>query len=177
MARPQCSVYIAMSLDGFIARADGSIDWLLPMQQSGDDYGHTRFMDSIDAIVCGRKTHETALGFPAWPYRGKPCVVLSHREFVPHHGEERYEGPLDALIDRLGEDGVRRIYVDGAQVIHQFLAAGLVDDLTVSVVPLLLGEGLSLFGGGSECWLRLVESRAFASGLVQLEYRIDAAGG
>jgi dihydrofolate reductase len=95
MARPQCSVYIAMSLDGFIARVDGSIDWLLPMQQSGDDYGHARFMDSIDAMVCGRKTRETALGFATWPYLGKQCVVLSHREFVPSHGEERYEGPLD----------------------------------------------------------------------------------
>jgi len=175
MPHPQCSVFIAASLDGFIARPDGAIDWLGPMARPGEDYGYQRFFDSIDAIVFGRKTYETALGFDAWPYAGKRCVVLTHRPLEARHGEERHEGVLDVLVDRLGAEGVRRAYIDGGEVIRQFLAAGLIDDLTISIVPVLLGEGLPLFGGGAERWLRLVESRAFPSGLVQVEYRIERA--
>jgi dihydrofolate reductase len=173
MTRPQCSVYIATSLDGFIARPDGGIDWLNPMMQAGEDYGYQRFFASIDAIVFGRKTYETALGFDPWPYAGKRCVVLTHRPIDARHGEERHDGPLAELVDRLGAEGVRRVYIDGGEVIRQFLAAGLVDDVTLSIVPVLLGEGLPLFRGGAERWLRLVESRSYPSGLVQIEYRID----
>jgi dihydrofolate reductase len=176
MARPQCSVYIATSLDGFIARPDGAIDWLTPMMQPGEDYGYKRFFGAIDAIVFGRKTYETALGFGEWPYAGKRCVVLTHRALAPRHDEERYEGSLAALVEQLGAAGVRRIYVDGGEVIRQFLAAGLIDDLTLSVVPVLLGDGIPLFRGGEERWLQLVESRAFSTGLVQLEYRTKAHG-
>lgn len=173
MARPQCSVYIATSLDGFIARPDGAVDWLNPMHQDGEDYGYRRFFDSIDAIVFGRNTYDLALGFDPWPYAGKRCVVLTHRPLDARHGEEPYHGPLAALVERLGKEGVRRAYIDGGAVIRQFLAEGLIDDMTLSIVPVLLGEGLPLFRGGAERWLRLVESRAFPSGLVQIEYRAD----
>src|SRR6185369_8988680 len=138
-----------------------------PMMQSGEDYGYQQFFGSIDAIVFGRKTYETALGFGEWPYSGKRCVVLTHRALAGRHGEERYEGPPDALIERLGDAGVRRIYVDGGEVIRLFLAAGLIDDITLSIVPVLLGEGIPLFGRGEERRLTLVASRAFSTGLVQ----------
>lgn len=103
-------------------------------------------------------------------------MVLTHRALAARHGEERYEGPLAALVELLGAAGVRRIYVDGGEVVRQFLAAGLIDDMTLSVVPVLLGEGLPLFGRDGERWLDLVASRSFSTGLVQLEYRASVAG-
>jgi len=173
--RPTCSVFIAVSLDGFIARKGGGIDWLSIVERPNEDYGYKRFFDSIDALVVGRKTYETAKGFEPWPYAGKRVVVLTHRELDAKHGEERHEGEPSALLDRLGREGVKRIYVDGGNVIRQFLAAGALTDVTLSVVPILLGEGEPLFGDLSrEVRLKLKESRSFESGLVQLEYAVEA---
>jgi dihydrofolate reductase len=164
-------VFIAASVDGFIARADGSIDWLDAVQRPGEDYGFARFYETVDALVMGRRTYETALGFPAWPYAGKRCVVLAHAARPARHGEEFAAGDVRAVVDRLGADGVRRVYVDGGDVISQLLAAGLIDDLTLSIVPVLLGAGARLFGAMPERTLVLEESRAYPSGLVQLRYR------
>jgi dihydrofolate reductase len=169
-------VYIAMSLDGFIARADGRIDWLSMVERPGEDYGYRRFHDSIDVIVIGRKTYDTALGFDPWPYAGKRCIVMTHRPIDARHGEEVHAGDPAALIARLKAEGARRAYVDGGQIIQQFLAGGLVDDLTVSIIPILLGEGVRLFGTGAhDLPLKMVRSRSFDSGLVQLEYRLTGA--
>ncbi len=168
--RPRCSVYIAVSLDGFIAREDGSIDWLSQVEMPGEDYGYRAFMDSVDAVVLGRRTYDQVLSFPAWPFDGKRCVVLTRRPLPqPRHGETSFEGPPEALLDTLAD--LRRAYVDGGDVIRQFLAAGLVDDLTLSVVPLLLGRGRPLFGAMPvDRRLRLLASSTFGSGLVQLRY-------
>jgi len=171
----RCSVFIATSLDGFIARPDGRTDWLSIVERPGEDYGYQRFFDSIDTLVFGRKTYETALGFPQWPYAGKRCVVMTHTKPTPKRGEEIYAGAPGPLVDRLTAEGAKRIYVDGGDVIRQFLAAGLLTDLTLSIVPILLGEGIPLFGRlEDDARLELVESRSFESGLVQLEYRIPA---
>lgn len=172
MTRPQCSVFIAASLDGFIARADGAIDWLAVVERPGEDYGFKTFYESVDTLVMGRKTYETALGFPAWPYDGKRCVVLTREQRAAHHGESFFAGDPAVLVERLGAEGAKRAYVDGGAVIGQFLAAKLVDDLTVSVIPILLGEGAPLAPAlGGDVRLELVEHRAFESGLVQLRYR------
>jgi dihydrofolate reductase len=171
--RPRCSVFIATSLDGFIARPDGAIDWLSIVEQPGEDYGYAAFFETVDALVIGRKTYETVLRFETWPYAGKRCVVLTHDPPTSRHGEEFFDGVPGDLIERLSRDGVKRVYVDGGNVIQQFLAAGLVDDITLSVVPVLLGEGIRLFGPTSkDVRLDLVRSRSFASGLVQNEYRV-----
>ncbi len=176
MSRPRCSVFVAASLDGYIARLDGSIDWLDAVQRPGEDYGFQAFFDSVDAIVCGRKTYETAAGFPEWPYVGKRCVVLTHRELPRRPDVEACSGDPGRLLERLAADGVRHVYVDGGTVIGAFLAARLIDAMTVSVVPVLLGDGRRLFaGGGLEHALSLVRSRAFESGLVQLEYGLVAS--
>ena len=173
MARPECVVYIAASLDGFIARSDGAIDWLSVVEREGEDYGFKTFFDSIDTMVMGRKTYETALGFDAWHYGGKRCIVLSHKESASRHGEEFYTGDITALVDRLGVEGAKRVYVDGGNVIGQFLAAGLVDSVTVSVIPILLGEGVPLAPAlGRDVRLELVTHQAFPSGLVQVTYRV-----
>jgi dihydrofolate reductase len=178
---PCCSVFIATSLDGYIARPDGSIDWLSIVERSGEDYGYAAFFQTIDALVIGRKTYETVLAFEAWPYAGKRVVVLTHARPRGLHGEEFFDGLPGDLLERLSRDGVGRIYVDGGSVIRQFLAAGLVDDVTLSVVPMLLGDGIRLFGTtGKDVPLDLVRCRSFASGLVQSEYRVagrDRAGG
>jgi dihydrofolate reductase len=174
MPRPRCSVFIATSLDGYIARRDGSIDWLGAVQRPGEDYGFRAFFDSVDALVIGRRTYEAALGFADWPYAGKRCLVLSHAALRPRHGEEIYAGDPQPVLERLAAEGVRRVYVDGGLVVSAFLAAGLVDDLTISVIPVLLGDGARLFGpGGVEEGLALLACRAFPSGLVQLEYRVS----
>jgi dihydrofolate reductase len=170
----QCSVFIATSLDGFIARPDGGIDWLARVERPGEDYGYQKFHDSIDTLIVGRKTYETALGFSGWPYGDRRCIVLTHGARQARHNEEFFAGDPAALVARLKAEGCKRAYVDGGVVIQQFLAAGLITDLTVSVIPVLLGEGVRLFGKtGRDLPLRLVTSRAFESGLVQLEYRLS----
>jgi dihydrofolate reductase len=173
MTRPRCSVFIAASLDGYIARRDGTIDWLDVVQRPGEDHGFRAFFDSVDTLVMGRRTYETALGFPAWPYAGKNCVVLTHAGPPSRHGERFHAGDPRPLLEGLAAEGARRVYVDGGVVITQFLADGLVDDLTLSIIPILLGDGARLFGpGGLERTLTLVRSQPYPSGLVQLEYRV-----
>lgn len=174
MRRPRASVYIAASLDGFIARADGSIDWLAMVERPGEDYGFKGFYDSVDTLVMGRKTYDTVLGFDAWPHGNKRCVVVTSDTRRPsRHGEEFFAGELATLFERLGAEGAERVYVDGGAVIGQALKAGLVDDLTLSIIPVLLGEGTALAPSlGGDVRLELTGQRAFESGLVQLEYRV-----
>jgi dihydrofolate reductase len=171
MARPQCSVFIATSVDGFIAREDGTFDFLSLVEQPEEDYGFADFFASVDALVIGRNTYETALAFEEWPYAGKRCIVLTHRETPSLHGEQFFAGAPAALVEQLGLVGAQRLYVDGGAVIRSFLADGLSDDVTLSIIPVLLGRGISLFGNEvPELKLALESSQAFASGLVQLRY-------
>jgi dihydrofolate reductase len=172
--RAQCSVFVATSLDGFIARPDGRIDWLAVVEQQNEDYGYRRFFDSIDTLVMGRKTYETVLGFGGdWPYAGKRCIVLTSGEPPAKVNAELCAEAPAPLVDRLTSEGSKRIYVDGGVVIQSFLAAGLVTDMTISIVPVLLGDGVRLFGKMSaDVRLGLVRSRSFGSGLVQLEYGV-----
>lgn len=173
MTRPAGLVFIAQSVDGFIARRDGSIDWLSMVEKKGEDYGYRRFFESVDALVLGRATYEVVLGFGAWPYGGKRVVVLTHRPRRPKHGEELLAARPAALMRRLGREGLKRVYVDGGSVVSQFLAAGLVDELTVSTLPIVLGAGIRLFQGGiPERRLKLVRSRQYPSGLVQTTWRV-----
>jgi dihydrofolate reductase len=173
MSRPRFSVFIAASLDGYIAARDGSIAFLDAVQRPGEDYGFARFFDGVDTLVMGRRTYDTALGFDPWPYAGKRCVVLTHAAPPARHGEEFFAGEPSALASRLGDHGARHIYVDGGAVISTFLTAGLIDDLTISVIPVLLGDGVPLFAhGGVEQRLVLTSSRGYESGLVQLQYAV-----
>lgn len=175
MPRPRCSVFIATSLDGFIARPDGSLDWLDAVQRPGEDYGFQAFFEQVDALVLGAATYRVVLGFEGpWPYGSKRVVVLTHHPPpASRAGETFFAGEPAAVLDALAAEGVRRVYVDGGAVVSQFLAAALVDDLTVSVVPVLLGDGVRLFQGRlPERTLALESSRTFPSGLVQSVYRV-----
>jgi dihydrofolate reductase len=171
LQRPRCSVFIALSVDGFIAHADGTFDFLSIVEEAGQDYGFADFFGSVDALVIGRNTYETALGFPEWPYAGKRCIVITHRDTPSRHGEQFFAGEPAALVEQLALAGAQRLYVDGGAVIRQFLAANLIDDMTLSLIPTLLGQGIPLFGAEvPEQRLVLEGSQAYPSGLVQLRY-------
>jgi dihydrofolate reductase/RimJ/RimL family protein N-acetyltransferase len=170
----KCSIYIAASLDGFIARSDGDIDWLKSVARPGEDYGYRRFIDTVDTVVIGRKTYELVLGFAEWPYAGKRVVVVTHRPAEAQYDEHFYAGPPEGLVRRLAFEGRQHAYIDGVAVIQQFLAAGLVQRATLSVIPLLLGDGVRLFGSVTrDVPLKLLRTQSFESGLVQLEYDVD----
>jgi dihydrofolate reductase len=174
------SVYIAASVDGFIARSDGDIGWLTGAPAVPDeDFGYNAFFQSVDTVVLGRRTFETVLGFDGWPYDGKRVVVLSRtlrREDLPPHRAEGvmvHPGPLPALVESLRESGVGHVYVDGGRTVHAFLAEGLVDTLIVTRVPILIGSGIPLFGdAGGDIPLRHVETRTFGNGFVQSRYEV-----
>jgi dihydrofolate reductase len=169
--RPQCSVFIAASLDGFIARADGGIDWLAIHSLQDEPNGYDEFISTVDTIVIGRGTYETVLGMGGWFYEGKRVIVLAHGARESQHGEEFFSGAPSELIARL--DGKKRVYVDGGNVIAQFFAADLIDDVTVGILPIVLGGGIRLFPGGEgEHRLSLESQRIYKSGMVQLGYRV-----
>lgn len=175
------SVFIATSLDGFIARTDGSIDWLLQantLMPVGEDCGIQAFMASVDVLVMGRKSFEQALDFDPWPYTGMQVVVLSHQGVaVPAALRDSVsvsaEAPAD-LLARLSAAGARKLYIDGGQTIQGFLRAGLIDELIITVIPVLLGTGRPLFGPlDADVALTHVATRAYPFGFVQHHYRIQ----
>jgi dihydrofolate reductase len=173
----RASVYIATSLDGFIARENGGLDWLPAAGGAGgEDYGYAAFMATVDVLVMGRRTFETALGFGEWPY-DKPVVVLSSRPVsVPTHLTRSVEAmscPPAEVVRRLEARGAGHLYVDGGRTIQGFLAAGLIQRVIITRVPVLLGSGIPLFGRlPRDIRLRHVRTSGFASGLVQSEYEV-----
>ena len=176
MARPSTAAFLGMSLDGFIAGPDDELDWLEREGGPPEDHGYAEFLASVDALLVGRRTWDVVSRFPAWPYEGKRVFVLTRRPAEPRHGERFLEGTPDQVLATLGDAGVRRVYVDGGRVVSQVLAAGLLDELTVSILPVLIGRGIRLFeDAGPERWLDLASSRAFAGGMVQLRYRARGA--
>lgn len=170
-------VFIATSLDGFIARKDGSIDWLPGLEgDPTESYGYDAFLASVDGIVMGRNSFEKVLTFDEWPYP-KRVIVMSRSPNVakiPEHliGKVEFSSlsPLKLMAD-LADRGWRRVYVDGGQVIQSFLRAGLIADMVLTRVPVLLGTGIPLFGPlESDIRLGHRETREYASGLVQSRY-------
>jgi dihydrofolate reductase len=169
------SVYIATSLDGFIARKNGDIDWLSG-GEGGEDYGYAEFMSTVDVIVMGRNTYEKVLSFGGWPYQKKVIVLTSQNLPVPADLKEKVETmhrtPLE-LIDKMQSLDIRQIYLDGGVTIQRFLRAGLVDEMTITTIPVLIGGGLSLFGALDEdVKVELLRSQSFKNGFVQNEYRV-----
>ena len=172
---PATVVYIATSLDRFIARSDGSIDWLGEADPS-EDYGWVDFINSIDHIVMGRNTFETVLSFGGdWPYEGTPLTVLSNTlSEVPTHLNGKAEIlslEPPAILERLREMGRKRIYIDGGQTVQRFLQANLIDELIISTLPVLIGDGIPLFGAlsGDLKWEH-VGTRTFKNGIIQSTY-------
>ncbi|MEO8586813.1 MAG: dihydrofolate reductase family protein [Acidobacteriota bacterium] len=169
------SVFIGTSVDGFIARPNGALDFL--PEGGGEPHGYDEFMASVDALVIGRKTFETVLAFETWPYGTKRVVVLSSRPLdlsaVRGGAVEQMGGPPAEIVSRLAASGARNLYVDGGITIQGFLRAGLIQRFIITRVPVLIGDGVPLFGTlPRDVRLRHVETRHFPSGLVQSEYLV-----
>ena len=165
------SVFVGASVDGFIARPNGELDFLPP--GGGEPHGYDEFMATVDALVIGRKTFETVLALGAWPYGEKPVIVLSSRPLAPApFGAvvERMSGAPADIVSQLAARGIPHIYVDGGVTIQRFLQAGLIQRLIITRVPVLIGEGVPLFGAlPRDVRLQHVATRHYASGLVQSE--------
>jgi dihydrofolate reductase len=171
--------YIAASLDGYIADANGGIEWLEranAVVPAGEDFGYGRFIAGIDAMAMGRRTFEQVTRFASWPYGALPVLVLS-RTLSRLPGEvptsvQLFDRPLDEFVAMATARGYRTVYVDGGQLIQSFLAAGLLDEITVTRIPVLLGGGTPLFGPlPAPLRMELAESRAYPFGYVQTTYR------
>ena len=167
------SVFIGTSVDGFIARRNGDLDFL--PTGGGEPHGYVEFMASVDAMVIGRKTFETVLAFPEWPYGQKRVVVLSSRPLdlsaVRGGFVEHMNGEPSQVVEKLAASGAHQLYIDGGITIQRFLRAGLVQRLIITRVPVLIGEGIPLFGAlPQDLKLRHIATRHYPSGLVQSEY-------
>jgi dihydrofolate reductase len=171
--RPKVSVFLALSLDGFIAGPDDDLAWLEPYAtDNSEETGYESLMRDVDTLVMGRNTYDKVLTFGSWPYQGKRVVVLTHRPLAARHAEATQSGPLDHVLERLHGGGVRHVYLDGGQAVRQGLANELVDVLTLSWVPVMLGRGVSLFAGMHHPPAWIVHAvRPLPSGLVQTVYR------
>ena len=162
----RCSVFIATSLDGFIARPNGDLDWLDRANATvpeGEDCGYQAFMDTVDILVMGRHTYE------------KPVVVLSSNpiDIPPDIDATHSSESPQTLHARLSAEGAKRLYIDGGNTIQRFLAAGLITDLTITLIPILLGEGIPLFGPlPQDLSLTQRETLSYPFGFVQLKYEI-----
>lgn len=166
-------LYIAMSLDGYIAKHYGDISFLAQVEQEGEDYGYSAFTQTVDTVILGRKTYGKVLsmGFKE-PYGDRQVFVLTRKS---NHTTDKitfYSGGLPDLISTLKSMTGKHIFCDGgAETVHQFLQNDLFDKLIISIIPVLLGDGIRLFGQSfPEQKLRLVESKSFEKGLVQLHY-------
>jgi dihydrofolate reductase len=170
----KASVFIATSLDGYIARPNGEFDFLPDVVEP---HGYDEFMAGVDALVIGRKTYETALSFGAWPYE-KPVFVLSTSPLAaaPQGAlVEHLSGEPADIAAQLGALGIGHVYVDGGVTIQRFLRAGLVKRLIITRVPVLIGSGIPLFGPTDrDIALTHIATRHYPSGLVQSEYAVVA---
>jgi dihydrofolate reductase len=170
------SVYIATSLDGFIARKNGDLDWLPPGKEGSEDYGYAEFMSSIDFIVMGRNTFEKVLTFGGWHYDKKVIVLTSRDLTIPPELADKVEAlhlsPRE-LVHEMETRGAKGVYLDGGVTIQRFLRESLVDEMTITTIPILIGEGLPLFGNlEKDVKLELVKSVSFQNGFVQSRYKV-----
>ncbi len=179
----KASVFIATSLDGFIARENGELDWLDAANATvpkDEDCGYLKFIETIDVLVMGRKTYEKVLSFGMWPYGDTSVIVLSSNKIefqndLNQNIEWSSEFPKK-LYERLAKEGAKRLYVDGGITIQRFLAEGLITDITITVIPIILGSGKPLFSNtGKDISLRHVATKTFDFGFVQSTYKVESA--
>lgn len=181
------SVYIATSLDGYIARENHSLDWLPGAgsetetgndEQGHEDFGYADFMNSVDTLVMGKNTFNTVLSLAQhWPYENKQVIVLSTQlKQIPDHLANTVKVkniPPKQLITELQTSGSQHIYLDGGKTIQAFLNAGLVNDLILTRIPILIGSGIPLFGKlEQDIKLQHLSSKSYENGLVQSHYKI-----
>ncbi len=179
MPDPKTTVFIATSLDGFIAREDGGIDWLNEVPDTpGEDYGYAVVMGTVDAMVLGRKTYEFARSLPVWPYGKTPVIVLSSKRVdIPKQLARTVSsmgGKPDVIVNALAQRELYHLYVDGGVTIQRFINAGAIKRLIITRIPVLIGTGIPLFGklDRGDVRLKHVTTRTYPNGLVQSEYEV-----
>jgi dihydrofolate reductase len=175
----RASVFIAASLDGYIARSDGAIDWLMAIEDpEGEDYGFVDFMKTVDTIVMGRHTYDKVIELGGWHYGATPVVVLtSRRPTLPAAPQSAVVEPMSGhpreIVARLDARGAQHLYVDGGQTIQAFLREGLIQQMTVTRIPTIIGSGIRLFGEvPRDIRARHVATQSFPNGLVQSRYEL-----
>lgn len=172
------SVFIATSLDGFIARPDGDIDWLMNPDYDieGEDFGYSSYISTVDAILMGRNSFEKVLTLGDWHYT-KPVIVLTSRSLdIPEHLTDKVSvssGTVHGILQQMESRGYQHLYIDGGVTIQQFLQAGAINELTITLIPVLLGEGIPLFGSlNSDIKLKHISTISYKTGLVQNTYEV-----
>ena len=167
-------LYIAMSLDGYIAKPNDNLDFLSIVQKEGEDYGYTDFINSVDTVILGRKTYDWVMKqVPEFPHADKNVYIIT-RTPQPGIGKtEFYSGDLGELVLQLKGAGGKNIFIDGgAEVVNEFLRQDLIDEFIISIIPVLVGNGTRLFAEGRpEQKLKLVDTKQFDTGLAQLHYK------
>jgi dihydrofolate reductase len=171
LKRTRLSVFIASSLDGYIATRAGSLDWLEGAASSDEDYGYETFLQGVDAIAMGRGTYDHIAHLDPMPFGGRPVFVFTHRPPPPREGVTFWQVSPSTALDHWSAIGLGRAYIDGGALISDFLAESLIDDLVLTKVPILLGEGQPLFHPiPVRTGLRLEGVQSWPSGLVNLTY-------
>ena len=172
----KASVFVGTSVDGYIARPNGALDFLPP--DGGEPHGYDEFMASVNALIIGRHTYETVLAFAAWPYGEMPVFVLSTKALRPPPAGavvERMTGSPEEIVATLTRRGFQHAYVDGGVTIQSFLRAKLIQRLTITRVPVIIGVGIPLFGPTTrDVMLKHIRTQQYPSGLVKSEYEVLA---
>ncbi|MDP4208281.1 MAG: dihydrofolate reductase family protein [Bacteroidota bacterium] len=172
-AKRKLILYIAMSLDGYIAKPNDDLSFLSIVEQEGQDYGYNDFVKSIDTIIIGRKTFDKviSMGFE-YPHTDKEVYIISRTPRPDYGTFKYYTKNLKDLVLKLKSEQGKNIFCDGgAEIVHELLMDNLIDEFVISVIPIILGDGVPLFKKGRpELNLRLIDSRQFDKGLVQLHY-------
>lgn len=175
-----CIAFVGTSLDGFIAKPDGNIDWLNDPKYDipGEDFGFKEHFQNIDAMVMGRKTYELLLTFDEWYYEDKHIYVLSTgNPKIPDHLANQVStvsGDLNAILRDIENNGHHHLYIDGGKTIQSFLRENLLDEITVTRLPILLGSGITLFGElPKDVHLEHLDTRIYENGLVKSKYAVE----
>lgn len=164
-------LYIATTLDGYIASSDGGIDWLTSLETNGEDYGYDAFYETIDALIMGSATYDQVLGFGDWVYPGKLSYILTSRNLSTDRNDVVFIRAVEAALEDIERKGFKKVWiVGGGKVASLFMARGLVDEYTLTLIPIILGAGISLYQSVPEQKLNLVKVKSYASGAVELQY-------
>lgn len=170
-------LYIAMSLDGFIAKPDNDLSWLNIVEKEGEDYGYSNFCNTTDTIIIGRKTYDkvVSMGFEN-PHPDKTTYIVTKTPRPQNGNLIYYSDDIIHLVNKLKSESGKNIYCDGgAEIVNLLLNNHLLDEMIISVIPILLGEGIKLFNNSlNENKLTFQHTKAFESGLVQLHYALKA---
>lgn len=169
----EITLYIAMSMDGYIATEDGDISFLSMVESPGEDYGYSEFIQTVDTVIMGRKTYDKISSFGSdFPHTDKKSYVLSRKKTGKEKNVEFWNESLESLIEKIKEEKGRHIFLDGgAEIIHECMNKSLINTFVISIVPILLGSGIRLFKEGFPSQkLKLIHARSFSSGLVQTHY-------